>query len=69
VVYMLAGYAVMVGLPLLYIVSAIIRRRNLERDLEMIERLAQDEKKRQERKRAGARQAAAGETAEPALKK
>ena len=41
--YMLLGYAVMIGLPLLYIVSLFIRRRNLERDKRLIESLQEDE--------------------------
>ncbi len=49
--YMLFGYAVLLGLPALYIVSWFMRRRNLERDLETLETLAQDEKKRAERAR------------------
>jgi hypothetical protein len=52
--YMLAGYAVLLGVPALYVVSWFIRRRNLRRDLETIERLAADEQKRAGRRRAGA---------------
>lgn len=37
--YMLLGFAVLFGLPLLYIVSLIVRRRNLEKDVELIESL------------------------------
>lgn len=36
IVYMLAGYAVLLGLPLLYVISWFVRRRNLEKDLEVI---------------------------------
>lgn len=32
--YMLAGYAALFGLPFLYIVSWLVRARNLHRDLE-----------------------------------
>jgi hypothetical protein len=56
--YMLLGYAVLLGLPALYLLSFAVRRRNLKRDLETVEMLAQDEKKRLER----ARPAAAGPT-------
>jgi hypothetical protein len=48
--YMLFGYTVLLGLPLLYILSLALRRRNLERDQEMIEALARDEKKRAEQR-------------------
>jgi len=46
--YMLLGYAVFIGLPLLYIASWYMRRRNVQRDLEMIETLAAEEKQRRE---------------------
>jgi hypothetical protein len=61
--YMLLGYAVLLGLPALYIISFALRRRNLQRDLEMIESLAQDEKKRAEQR---ARPVAVSEAAKPA---
>ena len=41
--YMLFGYAVLLGVPALYLLSWFIRRRNLERDLETIETLAREE--------------------------
>jgi hypothetical protein len=63
--YMLLGYAVLLGLPALYTISWFLRRRNLERDLETIETLAQDEKKRLERARpAGAAPAEGGKPAD-----
>lgn len=37
--YMVAGYAVIFGVMLIYMVSLSIRRRNLERDLEMLQEL------------------------------
>lgn len=43
--YMLAGYAVLVGIPLLYIASWILRRRTLEKDLELIDDLSKDRAK------------------------
>jgi hypothetical protein len=46
--YMLLGYAFLIGLPILYILSWVVRRRNVQRDLEMIETLAAEEKKRRE---------------------
>ncbi len=41
--YMLAGYAVLLGLPILYVVSLVVRRRNLERDQAALESLERDE--------------------------
>jgi hypothetical protein len=43
--YMLAGYAVLIGLPLLYVASWRIRRRNLERDLKLMRELERDNRK------------------------
>jgi hypothetical protein len=40
--YMLLGYAVLFGLPFLYVLSWLFRRRNLQRDLEMIKTLEKD---------------------------
>jgi hypothetical protein len=37
--YMIAGYTVIFGLMLLYLVSLIVRRRNLQQDAEMLEAL------------------------------
>ena len=37
--YMIAGYGVIFGLMLLYVVSIFVRRRNLEQDLELLEEL------------------------------
>jgi len=37
--YMIAGYTVVFGLMLLYLVSLIVRRRNLQQDAEMLETL------------------------------
>ncbi len=44
--YMIAGYAVILGVALLYIASLAIRSRNLKQDLKMMEELEADEKKR-----------------------
>jgi hypothetical protein len=42
IVYMIAGYAVLLGLPLLYVASWFLRRRNLEKDLDVIRSIAED---------------------------
>ena len=44
--YMIAGYIFLLGLPILYVISWFVRRRSLERDLELIESLKADELKR-----------------------
>jgi hypothetical protein len=41
--FMIAGYAVIFGVMLLYVISLYIRRRNLIRDLEVLEELSDDE--------------------------
>ena len=41
--YMLLGYAILLGLPILYVISFVLRQRNLEKDVELIEAL-KDEK-------------------------
>jgi hypothetical protein len=38
-VYMVAGYTVIFGLMLIYLISLIVRRRNLQQDVEMLESL------------------------------
>lgn len=40
--YMLLGYAVLFGMPLLYVLTWWLRRRNLEKDLEMLRTLSED---------------------------
>jgi CcmD family protein len=37
--YMIAGYAVIFGLMLVYLVSLVVRQRSLEQDLEVLEDL------------------------------
>lgn len=37
--YMIAGYAVIFGVMLIYLVSFYVRRRNLRRDLELLQEL------------------------------
>ena len=41
--YMIAGYAVIFGVMLIYVISLYIRRRNLLRDLEVLQELQDDE--------------------------
>jgi len=37
--YMIAGFVVIFGFMLIYLVSLVVRNRNLQRDLEMLEEL------------------------------
>jgi hypothetical protein len=37
--YMVAGYAVIFGIMLIYLISLIVRRRNLQQDSEILESL------------------------------
>jgi hypothetical protein len=39
--YMIAGYTVIFGVLLIYLVSLVLRKRNLEQDLEVLEDLQQ----------------------------
>ena len=41
--YLIAGYIFLLGLPIAYIVTWFIRRRSLERDMDMLESLRADE--------------------------
>jgi hypothetical protein len=41
--YMIAGYAVIFGVMLLYVASLYIRKSNLLRDLEVLEEMEEDE--------------------------
>jgi len=41
--YMIAGYAVIFGVMLLYLISIYVRHRNLARDLELLEELTEHE--------------------------
>jgi hypothetical protein len=43
--YMIAGYIVFISLPILFIVSLFLRRRNLEKDEAAINSLSEDEEK------------------------
>lgn len=40
--YMVAGYAIAFGVMLLYVLSLIIRSRNLNRDVSMLEEMDKD---------------------------
>ena len=42
--YMIAGYSVIFTVVFLYIISLILRRRNLKRDLEILNEMEQKEK-------------------------
>ena len=44
--FLIAGYVFLIGLPVLYVISWYVRQRSLKRDLETIELLAADERKR-----------------------
>lgn len=39
--YMIAGYAVIFGVMLIYLVSLVVRQRNLKQDMELIQDLEQ----------------------------
>jgi len=41
--FMIAGYAVIFGVMLLYVVSLNIRKRNLERDMEVLQEIETEE--------------------------
>ena len=47
--YLILGYIFLIGLPVLYVLSWYARQRSLKRDLETIELLAADERKRADR--------------------
>jgi hypothetical protein len=40
--YLIAGYTVLLGFPILYVVSWFVRRRGLKRDLSTLEMLAKE---------------------------
>ena len=42
-VYMIAGYAVIFGVMALYLASLVVRRRNLEQDLDLLSELETSE--------------------------
>lgn len=44
--YLIAGYAILISLPILYVITWAVRRRNLEKDLELIQSLQAEEQAR-----------------------
>jgi hypothetical protein len=43
--YMIAGYAVIFGVMLIYLISLYLRRRNLEQDLDVLHEIQEGDKK------------------------
>ena len=41
--FMIAGYAVIFGVLLLYLISLLVRQRNLQKDLEVLEEIQGEE--------------------------
>ena len=41
--YMIAGYAVIFGIMLIYLISLLIRQRNLQKDMEVLEEIQTEE--------------------------
>jgi hypothetical protein len=41
--YMIAGYAVIFGIMLIYLISLLVRQRNLQKDLEVLEEIQAEE--------------------------
>jgi len=41
--YMIAGYAVIFGVMLIYLISLLVRQRNLQKDLEVLEEIRGEE--------------------------
>jgi hypothetical protein len=41
--YMIAGYAIIFGVMLIYLISLLVRQRNLNRDLEVLEEIQVEE--------------------------
>jgi hypothetical protein len=37
--YMIAGYAIIFGVMLLYLISLLVRQRNLQKDMEVLEEI------------------------------
>ena len=42
--YMIAGFAIIFGVILIYLISLLVRQRNLQRDLEVLQDIQEDEK-------------------------
>ena len=41
--FMIAGYAIIFGVMLIYLISLLVRQRNLNKDLEVLEEIQVDE--------------------------
>ncbi len=41
--YMIAGYAVIFGIMLIYLISLLVRQRNLQKDMEVLEEIQAEE--------------------------
>ena len=41
--YMIAGYAVIFGIMLIYLITLLIRQRNLQKDMEVLEEIQVEE--------------------------
>jgi hypothetical protein len=41
--YMIAGYAIIFGVMLLYLISLMVRQRNLQKDMEVLEEIQGEE--------------------------
>ena len=41
--YMIAGYAIIFGVMLLYLISLLVRQRNLHKDMEVLEEIQSDQ--------------------------
>ena len=41
--YMIAGYAIIFGVMLIYLISLLVRQRNLQKDLEVLEEIQVEE--------------------------
>jgi len=42
--FMIAGYAVIFGVMLIYLISLLVRQRNLQKDLEVLEEIQVEER-------------------------
>ena len=49
-VYMIAGYSVIFGVMLIYLISLAIRRRNLKQDLDVLQQLEREGEQRELRR-------------------
>jgi hypothetical protein len=42
--YMIAGYAIIFGVMLIYLISLLVRQRNLQKDLDVLEEIQREQK-------------------------